>query len=228
MTTLLSPQLQRISADLPRSLLATPMTGALLAGTIALADYVFVLSQIYWYTRETSPLLREAAAGLRAAGRYPDLAIYYEQKATEESGHELWALADLRALGACADPALLPPPSPAVVAYLAWHRGLIRAGKPLGFFGAAWVLEALGSGSAGAVVERLRARDDIPGIAGALRFLGGHGAADVGHLAELAERLACVVEPEDCRTILVSAHVTAALYPRFFTSGGEAPATKAA
>jgi hypothetical protein len=227
MTAPLTIALEAISRSLRSTLLEAPVARALLADSPSRDDFVRFLSQTYWYTRESPLLLREAAAGLRAAGAYPELAAYYEQKAVEESGHEAWALADLRSLGAPADPALLPPPSPAVTTYLRFHHRLIAAGKPLGFFGAAWILESLGSG-AGAIVERLRARSDLPGIAGALRFLSGHGAADVHHLDELADRLAGVEDPGHRRTILVSAKVTAALYPRFFrAASGEVPPPRA-
>jgi hypothetical protein len=228
MTTPLTITLESISTALRPALLEAPVTRALLAGTPSRDDCVEFLSQTYWYTRESPLLLREAAARLREAGVYPQLAAYYEQKATEETGHEAWTLSDLRSLGAPADPAVLPAPSPAVTTYLRFHHRLIRAGEPLGMFGASWLLESLGAGAA-AVVERLRARSDIPGIAGALRFLAGHGAADVGHLDELAERLACVEDPEHQRTIILSAQVTAALYPRFFRAArAEAPAPRAA
>jgi hypothetical protein len=109
----------------------------------------------------------------------------------------------------------MPAPSAGVAAYIAFHRSALCA-APLSFYGSAWVLESLGAEGAEEAAKRLCARSHIPGIDHAVRFLTGHGAADIGHMDELARQLACIGAPADCHAILCSAYVTAALYPQFF------------
>ena len=64
--------------------------------------------------------------------------------------------------------------------------------------------------------NNLRARGAIPGIDRAVSFLGGHGEADAGHVALLADVLARLDDPEDADEIRLSAAMLRRLYPRFF------------
>jgi hypothetical protein len=95
-----------------------------------------------WYCAHHSvDLLPEAVACYDAAGR-PDLAAFARRKLEEERGHDLFPLADLRALGYDADSlvrALAPPPS--VHALVDYARGCVRGPQPVELLGYIYALE---------------------------------------------------------------------------------------
>ena len=84
------------------------------------------------------------------------------------------------------------------------------------FLGAAYALELMSMSRAQLAATNLRARSAIPGIHRAVSFLAGHGEADAGHVALLADVLARLDDPEDAEEIRLSAATLRRLYPRFF------------
>lgn len=195
-----------------------PRARQLFEGTLDAQAYAAFLVQTYHYVRWTRPLLERAGRRLASLGQHPVLAGLLIQKAREESGHERWLLADLKALGWSASVVEHTPPCPAVEAYVAWNRYTVEAGLPLAFLGTAYVLESLSVHRAGEAVQRLIERSGIPHVHRAMTFLRGHAGADVGHVAELATTLGSLTEPRECEAIVLSARTTCALYPDLFTS----------
>src|SRR5947207_2137272 len=113
--------LDREVVQLTRWLRASTAARCLWDGTIDRAGYARYLIQTYQYVRWTAPLLARGAERLRELGRYPALAELFAVKAREETGHEDWALADLRALGEDIGAIQSEAPSAAVSAYVAWN-----------------------------------------------------------------------------------------------------------
>ncbi|MDI1481721.1 iron-containing redox enzyme family protein [Polyangium sp. y55x31] len=208
-------------SDLLAALDTHPTARRLLEGDLDTDEYAAFLRQTHLYVRHTRPLLRRAGERLARAGKAPELARLFLQKADEEQGHDLWVLEDLRAIGRAENPAAPTSPCPAVAAYIAWNRFQVEAGSPLAFLGTAYVLEALSQARAGATVAHLVARRRIPGIERAVRFLSGHAEADEGHTEVLRGLFDRIESAEDRRAITLSAAVTAALYLGMFS--GEEP-----
>jgi hypothetical protein len=204
-----------------------PLVGAVIRGDASRGQYVRFLAGTYHYVRWSGPLLAATAAGLRRSGRQAWLADLILGKADEESPHHQWALEDLRACGE--DPAQVEAAGPpiAVRAYVDWSLAMAEAGSP-GFLGCAYALELISARRAQAAADHLRARGTIPGIAGAVSFLSGHGAADAAHVALLEEALGRIDDAEDRAAIRLSAAVLRALYPRFFAVPAPAPRPRAA
>ncbi|MDI3283786.1 iron-containing redox enzyme family protein [Polyangium sp. 15x6] len=203
-------------ADLLSVLDTHPAARRLLAGDLDTDEYAAFLRQTYLYVQQTRPLLRRAGERLSRAGKAPDLARLFLQKADEEQGHDLWVLEDLAAIGRPETPAAPPSPCPAVDAYIAWNRFQVEAGSPLAFLGTAYVLEALSQARAGTTAAHLVARRRIPGIERAVRFLSGHADADEEHTEVLRGLFERIESAEDRRAVTLSAAVTAALYPGMF------------
>lgn len=194
-----------------------PLIAALLSGSIERAQYELYLIQTVHYVTWTAPLLLRSAARLSASGRHRALAALLSQKAVEEQGHERWALADLASLGIAAEEALSTPPTSAVAGYTAWNRFQAELGSPLAILGTAFVLEHLSARQAGGVAQRLIAEGRIRGIAGAVRFLRGHGAADTAHLSDLSRALGRVRGCEEREAIWLSARLTRMFYRDLFS-----------
>jgi pyrroloquinoline quinone (PQQ) biosynthesis protein C len=198
---------------------ANPAARSLFEGRIGADRYVYYLVQTYHYVRWTTPLLSDAGLRMKQLGHHPELAELLLRKASEERGHERWLLADLKNLGWSAERVERVEGSPAVNAYIAWNRYTALSGEPTAFLGTAYVLEHLSVQRAGRAVERLLAARLIPNIRKAVTFLRGHADADVDHVAELASVFRSLKDVQEQSALLLSARITRALYPGFFSQG---------
>jgi len=166
------------------------------------------LAGFYQTTHATPPLMREAAARFRAAGR-ASLADWAETKAREESGHDELVLRDLRALGYDAEAtvaALVPAIPAALVAYFERHA---RAADPVGCVGYAYALERLALEVDEGYVARVEAA--LPAGVRATRCLRVHSASgsDRRHVEETVALVASLSAEE--RTAIARACYEAAV-----------------
>lgn len=164
------------------------------------------LCGLYHMTTHTPSLLAEAEVKFTAHGR-PILAAWAADRRREESGHDLLALRDLKALGLPADivERVHPPGSASMVS---WFRDAVRsADLPLGAVAYAHTVERLALRFGRAYLDRVRAV--LPPGIDATRCLRVHSAvgADVSHVDDnitviaglpAADRVACVLA---CRQI---------------------------
>jgi pyrroloquinoline quinone (PQQ) biosynthesis protein C len=208
--------LEQEGRALVEALDAHPEARRLFDGSIDLGGYAHYLVQTYHYVRWSMTLLAGAGARLKRLGRHPRLAELLLQKATEESGHEQWLLADLKNLGWSAERVHAAERAPAVDAYISWNFFTSRAGVPTAFLGTAYILEYLSVTRASGAVARLLLANAIPNIRKAVTFLRSHGDADGDHVAELTSVLRTLTDREDQAAVLLSARTTRALYPGFF------------
>jgi hypothetical protein len=192
-----------------------PLIGAVVRGDASRDEYIRFLAATYHYVRWSGPLLAATAVGLRRRDSHPWLVALVETKAEEEAPHDRWALDDLRRCGANVELVKLGPVPLAVRAYVDWSLAMAEDGSPA-FLGAAYALEFMSMSRAQLAANNLRARGAIPGIDCAVSFLAGHGEADAGHVALLADVLARLDDPEDAEQIRLSAATLRRLYPRFF------------
>jgi hypothetical protein len=204
-----------------------PLIGAVVRGDASRDEYIRFLVATYHYVRWSGPLLAATAAGLRRRGHHPWLAALAETKAEEESPHDRWALDDLRCCGENVELVKLAPAPLAVRAYVDWSLAMADDGSPA-FLGAAYALEFMSMSRARLAANNLQARGEIPGIDRAVSFLAGHGDADVGHVALLADVLARLDDPQDAEEIRLSAAMLRRLYPRFFRTSDTVVARGAA
>lgn len=204
-----------------------PLIGAVVRGDASRDEYVGFLAATYHYVRWSGPLLAATAAGLRRRGSHPWLTTLVQTKSEEEAPHDRWALDDLRRCGENVELVKLRPVPRAVSAYVDWSLALAEDGSPA-FLGAAYALEFMSMSRAQLAANNLQARGAIPGIDRAVSFLAGHGEADAGHVALLANVLARLDDPRDVDEIRLSAAMLRQLYPRFFRSADAVVAQGAA
>jgi hypothetical protein len=193
-----------------------------LDGTASAATLAGYYKTAYEAVRHASSFLRASHDQLRRSGGHPDLIALLARKADEETGHDQWLLSDLAAIG-------YPPEridgvlaAPAASLYNSFHQQVIPL-RGEAFFGSAWILESLSLRCAGVAARNLRLKARIPGIGpdstAGLRFLLGHHAADIGHVAELAHMLDRLITEAAARDyVLLCARFTATIYPDFFAA----------
>ena len=209
--------LSRASEAFVRSLDHSPLVSGVINGGASQRDYVRYLIASYHYVRWSGFLLARTAQGLRSSGRCPQLLSALDAKADVEGPHDTWLLHDLAALGQNPELAKGTPVPAAVRAYVEWSLTFAEAGSPA-FLGAAYTLEFISMRRAQTAARNLRARQAIPNIERALRFLDGHGDADQAHIAELETVLEGITGEVDQTEIAFSSGVVRHLYPRFFSS----------
>jgi len=171
------------------------------------ARWVWRLAGYYHTTHATPRLMAEAAARFAAAGRHA-LARYALEKVRDEGGHDELALADLRALGYCAEAVvaeLVPPTAEALVDYFA---RCVRAANPVGCVGYAYALERLAVTNGRDYIRQVEAA--LPSGVRATRCLRVHSAAsaDAKHVED-ALKVTAALPAEDRRLVARACYETA-------------------
>lgn len=205
------PRLRDEAARLVETTDRSPV-GALFDGTATKDLYIAFLQETWHYVRFTSGTLLLAGERLNKLGQHSWLADVLIEKAKEEKGHDLWALADLAALGVGERQVQATSASLPVAAYNAWTRFVASSPFPIAYLGVAYALENLAVQRAGKAADALREAARIPNIANAVSYLVGHGEADVGHVAELETVLERVKSLAEHDAVLASAAATRLMY----------------
>ena len=181
------------------------------------ARWVWRLAGYYHTTHATPRLMAEAAERFAAAERHA-LARYALEKVRDESGHDELALADLRALGYCAEAVvveLVPPTAEALVDYF---TRCVRAENPVGCVGYAYALERLAVTNGRDYIRQVEAA--LPAGVRATRCLRVHSAAsaDAKHVEDALEVTAGL--PAEDRRLVARACYETALIACVSPSGG--------
>ncbi|MCI0392656.1 MAG: iron-containing redox enzyme family protein [Acidobacteria bacterium] len=173
------------------------------------ARWVWRLAGYYHTTHATPRLMAEAAERFAAAGRH-SLARYALEKVRDEGGHDELALADLRALGYCAEAVvaeLVPSTAAALVDYFA---RCVRAENPVGCVGYAYALERLAVTNGRDYIRQVEAA--LPAGVRATRCLRVHSAvsADAKHVEDALE-VTAALPAEDRRLVARACYETASI-----------------
>lgn len=205
------PRLRAEAAKLVAAADHSPMS-ALFDGTATKDLYTAFLQETWHYVRFTSSSLLLAGERLNQLGQHGWLADVLIEKAKEEKGHDLWALADLAALGVGERQVQATGASLPVTAYNAWTRFVASSPFAIAYLGVAYTLENLAVQRAGRAADALRRTARIPNIGDAVSYLVGHGEADIGHVAELETVLEQAKSPAEQEAVLTSAAATRLIY----------------
>jgi len=174
------------------------------------AHWAYRLAGYYHTTHATRRLLPKLSQRFAASGRH-GLALWAEQKLSEEVGHDLLALRDLSELGYPAQGlvgALVPPRA---AAWVALFEQLAQAEDPVGCVGYAHALERLALLSGAAEVSAIE--QALPRGVNATRCLRVHSAlgSDPDHVRTNVTTTFALSAGE--RTAIASAcHQTARIY----------------
>jgi hypothetical protein len=162
---------------------------------LTLSRVILNLIGNYHTTHATPPTLRLAADRFRELGHL-ELADFLEEKIQEETGHDLLALKDLRALGLPAEQMVEVVRPQLAIALVDYFEAAANADNPIGVVGYSFALErnALFIGQ-----EYIDMVDALcpPGVMATrcLRVHSGIGA-DASHVAEMVEFIATLSNDE--------------------------------
>jgi heme oxygenase len=206
-------ELVRQTAGERQAMIGVPQLQDGLAGTITREAYIDYLTQAYHHVRHTVPLLRLAQQ--RVADR-PALATAFAEYIAEESGHEFWVLADIRAAGGDADAAAASEPRAATAAMVKCAYERVTLGNPLSLFGMVYVLEGTSVAMASQGAAAIQARLGLPDSA--FTYLTSHGALDQEHLRFFERLMNTIDDPEDQHQIIRMARDMFRLFADLFRS----------
>ncbi|MEZ6186331.1 MAG: iron-containing redox enzyme family protein [Planctomycetota bacterium] len=198
------PELEALDALISATwaeLLARPMAATFLQSPASADRRMLALYfvQAYHYTSHTSR--NQALVGVNPRTTNVHYLRYVFEHALEETGHELMALHDLRALGlAIEDPARdMPPPLPETEVLIAYLYYVASHGNPVQRLGYSyWAETAYGVGQSflEGITARMNLRRDQ------LTFFHVHAEIDAKHAGDVERALlkACQT-PEDWRAV---------------------------
>jgi len=196
----------------------TPAVQGVLSGEPNPVVYGRYLTNVWHYAQHSSIVIGHAAA--RCVPDNPKLADYLFHHAREELGHDVWALQDMEALGMNIDDVRKSRPVPSCAAMVGFEYFTASHANPVGLFGWLYVLEAMGDDLGQVVSERIAQGLKLPD---GVKFLKGHGEADVAHTKDLTEQIQTNIDSQDIDDVYHVADVMADLYVRIFREIGEEP-----
>ena len=202
-----------------------PALGPLLASSSAVspagelrAAYLRYLKVTADYVKHTVPMLRAAAEALRDGDEedrlWHERFMGYAAGETDPEagyGHQVWALDDMRALGAHAG-FLDAPAHERVDAYGSYFVDEARR-HPYAILGAKGVLEHLSLRIADPMAAGVRA-SDIPNAANAVTFLAHHGVLDIDHV-RAGDGYVTELQPQKRDQVVHGAYFTSGCYRTF-------------
>lgn len=182
-----------------------------MAGTMSRELYAALLRETWHFVRHTPGHLRLAAARL---GDDAMKAIFLHH-AEEETGHDMWALADLEELGVDPEEVRQSVPLPHTTALVAYQHYTVTRLHPKALLGLEYAMEGLTAQAGGSAVERLKTSLSLPDRA--LRFFSGHAELDCTHAQDDADVIRRhIITPEEQRAVLRNARDSVVLYTSLY------------
>ncbi len=202
------------TAEARQGLLGAPIIQGTLRGEVSLPSYLAFLHEAYHHVHHTVPLLRACSAALPPRNHWlrEPLAEYV----SEEAGHDVWILDDIRACGGDAEAVRLGAPGHATEVMVAYAYDTIARRNPLGFLGMVHVLEGTSVSLALLAAEQIQKPLALPDSA--FSYLRSHGVLDREHTAHFEALMNRIEDPRDQADILHAARAFFHLYGDVFRS----------
>jgi pyrroloquinoline quinone (PQQ) biosynthesis protein C len=207
-------QLVLDTATARASLLTAPIIEACLKGEVSLPSYHAFLTQAYHHVRHTVPLLEACRAALpvRLAWMRPA----FDEYVAEETGHDDWILADIRAAGGDAEAVRDGSPGHATEVMVAYAYDAIARRHPLLFLGMVYVLEGTSVSLALAAADQIQRGLGLPEAA--FTYLRSHGTLDREHVVHYAMLVDGLDDAADRAAVVHGANAFFRLYGDVFRS----------
>lgn len=173
--------------------------------------YARYLTNVWHYAQHSATVI--GLAGSRCVLSHPPLAQYLLRHALEELGHDQWALDDLRTLGISEADVRKTRPVPACAAMIGYEYYVAGYGNPVGLFGWLYVLEAMGDDLGHIVANGFK---EGLTLSDGVKFLAGHGEADVEHTRDIIEQIEKHIKDTDLEEVHHVATVISDIYIRMF------------
>jgi hypothetical protein len=205
-----SPEIGESLAQLRRDTLErvkrNPVFARVMEGANVRDIYIRFLQNVYHYATHSAIVI--GMAGARTVSRSTRVAQYLLHHAIEETGHEAWAMSDLKELGMSESEVLASRPSSNCMAMIGMEYYYAGHGNPIALLGWMYTLEALGDDVWHAIAARVGAGMNHKGT----YFLSGHGDADHDHIKDITNVVLHDVPREDRDELLYVARNAAKFY----------------
>lgn len=206
-------ELEKTVKSSRRKLYETRLMREVENGTLPLHVYKGFVQETYHYVKHTTRFF--VAAASRMPEEYEEIRKNLVEYAADESGHEVYLLNDLKALGS--DPEKIRNSEPLVEteALTGYHYYLAMFGNPIGILGNVYAVEGFSNDKSGQAATTLMRTLGLPQKA--VTFLTSHGKFDVEHFSN-AQRIIeeKITRSEDERAIAYCAKASLDLYAAMY------------
>lgn len=183
------------------------------SGTLPLNVYKGFVKETYHYVKHTTRFF--VAAASRMPEEYERSRKNLIEYAADESGHEVYLLNDLRALGMVEEEVRNSEPLIETEALTGYHYYLAVFGNPVGIWGNVYAVEGFSNDKSAKAAETLMKSLNLP--KGAVSFLISHGKFDVAHFNNARDLIRKkVTRPEDERAVTYCARASLELYATMY------------
>jgi len=207
-------QLQQETEHARDELIAAPIIGKAVSGTISKEEYIAFLEQAYHHVKHTVPLLM--AAGSRIPEEKEWLRNALAEYIEEELGHQEWILNDIAACGVDKEVVRNNLPAFETELMVAYAYDVINRVNPLGFFGMVHVLEGTSVTTADRAADGIQEALSLPDEA--FSYLRSHGALDLDHIQFFESLMNKINDLDEQRFIIRCAKQFYRLYSDIFCS----------
>jgi len=206
------------SSDASRRAIETlPKVQAMLHRGLTLPEYRAFLRDLFHIVLHFCPIMAVAVA--RCDDRQRNIRSELEERIEEETGHEIWVLEDIAAVGGDVNVQAAAPSAP-VQAMIGFNYYAAEHVHPCSVLGMLYVLEVVASVYGGKVADSIARAIGRETGAGGFRFLSSHATMDAEHMAKLNVLLKTIDDPGAQEAIINSTHVNFHQFGQLFSEGG--------
>lgn len=195
-----------------------PKVHSMLRKGLTLAEYRAFLHDLYHIVWHFCPVMKVALARCDDALRVVRAEL--EERIVEETGHELWVLEDVEAVGGDLETVRAGPPSAPVLAMIGFNYYAAERVHPCSVLGMLYVLEVVASVYGGKVADSIARAIGRDVTAGGFRFLSSHATMDADHMAKLNVLLKTIEDPAAQAAVINSTHVNFHQFGQLFAEDG--------
>lgn len=181
-----------------------PVVVAAVADGMTVERYRALLLELYHVVWHFNPVC--AAAASRLDDGFTTLRYFLYEHMQEESGHEVWVMNDLEAVGVTPSDTRGHAPSPDTLALNGYNYWAADRRHPTSALGMLYALEVIASVYGGPFASAIRESLLLDGDRG-VSFIDSHSTMDAQHMAELRKILNQVADPAAKAAIVESVRV---------------------
>lgn len=185
------------------------------ANGMSLERYRAFLLELYHVVWHFNPISAIAASRMPDALR--ELRYFLYQHMQEESGHELWVLNDLAAVGVAPAVAEAHRAGPYTLGMTGFNYWAAEHRHPASVLGMLYALEVVASVYGGPFSSAIRESLLLDGDAG-ISFISSHTTMDSAHIADLREIVNQVADPAAMDAMVESAELNFHHFGRLFAT----------
>lgn len=171
---------------------------------MAVERYRALLLELYHVVWHFNPV--SAAAASRMDDRYAPIRHFLYAHMHEESGHEVWVMNDLQAVGVAPEAVRAHAPGVHTLALVGYNYWAADRRHPCSVLGMLYALEVIASVYGGPFAAAIRESLLLDGENG-VSFIGSHASLDAQHMAELRQKMNLLPDTESLSAVIESVRV---------------------